>query len=75
MPQVEKRIQHYDQRGAFGDPDGSRENFDRFITFEEGKAWGGLSTRPDDLTARILVGAKGSGKTIYIRILESVRRV
>jgi len=61
----------YDKQGPFGDPDGSRENFDRFISFAEHQAWGGLATRRDDLKARVLVGAKGSGKTLYRRILEN----
>lgn len=56
--------------GAFGDPDGAREDFRRFIPFEAGQAWGGLSTSKEDLSARIIVGAKGSGKTIYKRLLE-----
>lgn len=63
-------IQRYDLGGPFGDPDGARENFNRFIRFESGRAWGGLATQPGDLTVRVIVGGKGSGKTMYMRLLE-----
>jgi hypothetical protein len=59
----------------FGNPDGSREQLDQivktFVSFGNASAWGGLSTPADDRTARILVGRKGSGKTLYLRRLHA----
>ena len=59
----------------FGNPDGSRatlEDITRdFVNFGSAATWGGLSTREDDRTARVLVGRKGSGKTIYLRRLRA----
>jgi len=59
----------------FGNPDGSRaaleEVLQGFVTFGGGARWGGLATKSDDLTARVIVGRKGSGKTIYLRRLQS----
>lgn len=60
----------YDAAGPFGDPDGAREDFKRFVEFEVGKAWGGLAMQKGDLSVRVIVGGKGSGKTIYRRLLE-----
>jgi hypothetical protein len=52
----------------FGDPDGARADIDdlvrEFIDFD---GHDGLATRPDDLTARVIVGRKGAGKTVYLR--------
>jgi hypothetical protein len=59
----------------FGDPDGSRANLKElnngFVSFGDAIAWGGLSTPESDLTARVLVGRKGSGKTLYLRRLQA----
>jgi len=63
-----------DVAGPFGDPDGSRENFNRFIEFEQGRAWGGLAMPKNDLSTRIIVGGKGAGKTLYKRRLEDGAR-
>ncbi len=60
----------YAKEGPFGQPDGSREDFKRFIQFEAGEAWGGIAIQPGDIAARVLVGKKGAGKTLYCRILE-----
>jgi len=64
-----------DQTAPFGDPDGSRADLDSiihgFITFGGSISWGALATRPDDLRARIIVGRKGSGKTVYLRRLQA----
>ena len=58
----------------FGNPDGSRADIEeisgRFVTFGGG-IWGGLATRNNDLTARVIVGRKGSGKTVYLRRLQA----
>jgi len=55
----------------FGHPDGSKLDFTdlkrSFVEFADEAAWGGLALDPADLTARVLVGRKGSGKTLYQR--------
>jgi predicted Ser/Thr protein kinase len=59
----------------FGNPDGSRSDIqevvENFITFEDLPLSSGLGVRPDDLSRRIIVGAKGSGKTVYLRRLRA----
>ncbi|MCK6581003.1 MAG: hypothetical protein L6Q98_23160 [Anaerolineae bacterium] len=55
----------------FGDPDGSKLNFDQildvFVEFDAAKFGAGVALRPNDLSTRVIVGAKGSGKTVYLR--------
>jgi len=64
----------------FGNPDGSRSDIhevvDNFIVFEDLPVTGGLGIRADDLSRRVIVGAKGSGKTVsaegtYHRVYDS----
>jgi len=59
----------------FGNPDGSRSDIhevvDNFIHFEDLPISGGLGIRADDLSRRVIVGAKGSGKTVYLRRLRA----
>ncbi len=59
----------------FGNPDGSRADIedvlDGFISFSGSSLYGGLSTQSDDLTARVIVGRKGSGKTVYLRRFQA----
>src|SRR5215510_6035437 len=59
----------------FGNPDGSRSDIldvvDNFVDFEDLPVSGGLAIRADDLSRRIIVGAKGSGKTVYLRRLRA----
>ena len=59
----------------FGNPDGSRSDIhevvDNFIIFEDLPITGGLGIRADDLSPRVIVGAKGSGKTVYLRRLRA----
>lgn len=58
------------QHMPFGQPDGTRVNINvdyGFIVFADSSEWGALASRPEDLRARLLVGRKGSGKTIYLR--------
>ncbi len=59
----------------FGNPDGSRADLDDvlegFVAFGERAVWGGLASRPEDLSARVIVGRKGSGKTVYLRRLHA----
>jgi hypothetical protein len=60
-----------DGMNPFGEPDGAKPDFKdlrrTFVEFDDERAWGGLATRPSDLSARVLVGRKGSGKTLYLR--------
>ena len=60
----------YDKGGPFGNPDGAIEKLSEFVQFDDAPEWPGLATRRDDRTARILFGRKGSGKTLYSRLLE-----
>jgi hypothetical protein len=59
----------------FGNPDGSRsdikEVIDDFVSFDDIVFGDGLATKPSDLSVRVIVGAKGSGKTIYLRRLQA----
>ncbi|MBI4910390.1 MAG: hypothetical protein HY820_42625 [Acidobacteria bacterium] len=57
----------------FGAPDGSRAsiNVGWFVSYGDPARWRGLASREDDLTARVFVGKKGSGKTIYLRRLQA----
>lgn len=52
-------------RGPFGVPDAARGGgAEEFINFE---GFDGIATREDDLRARVIVGRKGAGKTLYLR--------
>ncbi len=59
----------------FGDPDGSRGDFNEvrphFVEFDEPLVWRGLAMEADDHRARLLIGRKGSGKTVYLRRLQA----
>lgn len=59
----------------FGSPDGSRESISQvqssFISFGGSSVWDGLATKSDDLSVRVIVGRKGSGKTVYLRCLQA----
>ncbi len=58
----------------FGNPDGSRAEIknllDGFVKFNNQAVWGGLAIKRSDSSARVLVGRKGSGKTLYLRRLQ-----
>ncbi|OYP35844.1 hypothetical protein CGZ80_10660 [Rhodopirellula sp. MGV] len=59
----------------FGNPDGSHANLSDllnqdFVHFDQSKYSSGISAESTDLTVRVLVGAKGSGKTAYLRRLH-----
>lgn len=55
----------------FGDPEGARSNIlESFIRFE-GSGWGGLAMEPSDRSVRVIVGSKGSGKTVFLRRLHA----
>jgi hypothetical protein len=55
-------------RGPFGAADASREDptgaQEAFIDFS---GMDGIATRQDDMRARVIVGRKGAGKTLYLR--------
>ena len=58
----------------FGSPDGARSDLTAgsgFISFDDERAWGALATRPNDRRARIFVGRKGSGKTLFLRQMQA----
>jgi hypothetical protein len=63
------------QTFPFGNPDGSRSDIkevvDEFVTFDDIAFGGGLGIKPEDLSVRVIVGAKGSGKTVYLRRLQA----
>jgi len=56
----------------FGEADGQRMFIkDSFVSFEHHSGWGGIATAGNDFAARLLVGRKGSGKTVYLRRLRA----
>lgn len=63
------------ETAPFGNPDGSRsdikEVIDDFVTFDDIAFGRGLATKASDLSVRVIVGAKGSGKTIYLRRIQA----
>lgn len=64
-----------EKKQPFGNPDGSRANIkeitDGFVIFSDENVWGGIATKKDDFSARVIVGRKGSGKTVYLRRLQA----
>jgi hypothetical protein len=64
----------------FGNPDGARSELTpgaggaSFIVFDDERMWGALATQPEDRRARIFVGRKGSGKTLFLRRMETAAR-
>jgi hypothetical protein len=65
----------HDHHYPFGNPDGARSNINdllgEFVSFSDAEFGAGLATRADDLSVRIIVGAKGAGKTVYLRRLQA----
>ncbi len=61
-------------KSAFGNPDGSRteitDMMSEFIIFDKKYFSSGVAS-PDDLKTRVIVGAKGSGKTVYLRRMQA----
>lgn len=59
---------------AFGNPDGSRteiaDMMSEFIMFNKKYFSSGVAS-PDDLKTRVIVGAKGAGKTVYLRRMQA----
>ena len=64
----------HDPIGPFGNPDGSRAEIEDvlhdFVDFGGDPAFGGLATRANDSTVRVIVGKLGAGKTVYMRRLQ-----
>ena len=67
-------VQQMYKKNAFGNPDGSRteitDMMSEFVLFEEKYFASGVAS-PDDLKTRVIVGAKGSGKTVYLRRMQA----
>ena len=62
--------------GPFGPPDGARANWteirDNFVDFADQVDYDDdLASPPDDRSARVIVGKKGVGKTIYLRRFQA----
>jgi len=59
----------------FGNPDGSRAEIndllDGFVKFNNEALWGGLALNEKASRARVIVGRKGAGKTLYLRRLHA----
>ncbi|MEL7312822.1 MAG: hypothetical protein AAFN07_15005 [Pseudomonadota bacterium] len=59
----------------FGNPEGARSSLaeleDSYIPFSESPQQGTFRSTNSDLSVRIIVGAKGSGKTVYLRRLHA----
>ena len=62
------------RENAFGNPDGSRteitDMMSEFVVFEKKYFSSGVAS-PDDLKTRVIVGAKGAGKTVYLRRMQA----
>lgn len=62
---------HDHETGPFGPPDGARADFEEiqrnFVDFSRRPFVEGLASPPTDRSARIIVGKKGVGKTVYLR--------
>lgn len=62
------------EKNAFGNPDGSRteiaDMMSEFIVFDKKYFSSGVAS-PDDMKTRVIVGAKGSGKTVYLRRIQA----
>jgi hypothetical protein len=61
--------------GPFGNTDGSRADLQDllrdFVPFAANPAYAALATSEGDLTARVLVGKMGAGKTVYLRRFQA----
>lgn len=62
------------KRNAFGNPDGSRveitDMMKEFVIFDKKYESLGVAL-PDEMKTRVIVGAKGSGKTVYLRRMRA----
>jgi hypothetical protein len=59
--------------GPFGIADGHRADIDShaFVQIDPAVAHSGVASTPEDRTARVVVGKKGSGKTVYMRRFQA----
>lgn len=64
-----------DSSRPFGSPEGDRSELrdplKEFIEFRGPRFRSGLGLDPDDRKARVIVGRKGAGKTLYLRRLQA----
>jgi hypothetical protein len=64
--------------GPFGNPDGSRaalqDVLSDFVDFEDAPSHAALATPADDLSARVIVGKMGAGKTVYMRRFQATAK-
>ena len=51
----------------FGDPDGARSDLSAYVDIR--RVWGSPSINEPGQRVRVVVGPKGSGKTLYLRLL------
>jgi hypothetical protein len=62
----------------FGNPEGSLSNInqmlDSFVNFAHSNFGEGIGLQEKDLSVRVIVGAKGSGKTVYLRRLQAAAK-
>jgi hypothetical protein len=72
MPDIKQSLVSYDKGGPFGDSDASRVDFHKLRT-----SFINLSNESQtdideaiDTSVRVIVGRKGSGKTLYLRSLQ-----
>jgi hypothetical protein len=63
------------ETGPFGPPDGARANWEEirrnFVDFANKALLDDLASPPNDRTARVIVGKKGVGKTVYLRRFQA----
>ena len=59
--------------GPFGNADGHRADIDAdaFVEIDPAIAHSGVASMGDDRTTRVVVGKKGSGKTLYLRRFQA----
>lgn len=62
--------EYRDLRGAFGDPDGRRANTSSYIDVDQLRRSSFYS--PDEDAIRVVVGRKGSGKTLFLRRIREL---
>lgn len=78
---MRESLDHGKRKGnrlPFGDPDGARAELDKsvneFIPLDQRNFSSGISSSELDRGIRVIVGKKGSGKTIYLRRLQDSAR-
>jgi hypothetical protein len=70
--EVSKSKRRNKSSNPFGEPDGQRSELaEDFVPFDGSSGWGDIATGDCDFEARLLIGRKGSGKTLYMRRLRA----